>query len=161
MYKYLSWIAVISWMGLIFFLSHQPADASSELSSGFMEIILRPLMILFPNAQFEIDWLHFFIRKNAHFFAYFILGILYVNALKASFKDFEEKDWKLISISLFLSILYAISDEVHQLFIPGRSGEVRDIFIDSSGAFTGIIIYVKIVLKIYERRNRNVKQKSA
>lgn len=144
MNKLLSWVAAICWMMLIFFLSHQPAEASSELSFNFLNLLLRPFMFLFPSMDVQGDWLHFFIRKNAHFFAYFVLGILFANALQATFKGLKKSDWKLLGLSLFLSVLYAISDEIHQLYIPGRSGEIRDVMIDSFGALTGIMLYVKL-----------------
>ncbi|MDY6314114.1 MAG: VanZ family protein, partial [Clostridia bacterium] len=47
-------------------------------------------------------------------------------------------------ISLLCSALYAASDEFHQLFVPGRSGEFRDVCLDSAGALTGILIFILI-----------------
>ncbi|MED1603621.1 VanZ family protein [Alkalihalophilus marmarensis] len=132
----LSWISVLLWMSLIFYLSHQPATESSELSAGVMQLLLTSFEAIIPFIQIETEWFHFLIRKGAHFTAYFILGILLINALRAS----GLSGGKSAVVAFLLSVLYAISDEVHQLFIPGRSGEVGDVLIDSAGAAVGILV---------------------
>lgn len=149
MYKILSWIAVIFWMALIFYLSHQPAAISNEFSSGITEMIINTLENLASSFQFHIEELHHIIRKNAHFFAYLILGMLVLNGLRRS-GVFGKRG---IGIALLICILYAITDEVHQLFIPGRSGEARDVLIDSAGAGTGIVIYL-LISKLVRRRSK-------
>lgn len=135
-----SWIPVLIWMGVIFYLSHQPASESSELSASLAATILYMIEVIIPV---DPDYFHHFVRKSAHFFAYFILGILVVNA-------FRVYNFKYAAYSLFICVLYAISDEVHQLFIPGRSGELRDVLIDGTGAFVGIGVYflIKKVLNL-------------
>ncbi|MCT1905546.1 VanZ family protein [Oceanobacillus sojae] len=138
MYKLLSWIAVIFWMALIFYLSHQPAAISNELSSGITELIVDALEKLASQFQFNIGELHHIVRKNAHFFAYLMLGILVLNGLRRSGVNIKQG----AGIALLICILYAVTDEVHQLYIPGRSGEVRDVLIDSAGASLGIMIYL-------------------
>ena len=90
------------------------------------------------DIDFDVSNFNHIIRKNAHFFAYLILGILVINALKSN----GLKGSKSILIALAICILYAISDEVHQLFIPGRAGQVRDVIIDSAGAIVGINGYI-------------------
>ena len=57
-------------------------------------------------------------------------------------------DKKLVLLSVFLAFLYACSDEIHQLFVPGRSGQVSDVLLDTLGSFTGIMIYKLIYNKI-------------
>ncbi|UNC93967.1 VanZ family protein [Candidatus Contubernalis alkalaceticus] len=135
--KILSWTAVIIWMGLIFYLSHQPAVESSRLSQGITEVIIQAVEKVFPNLEFDLRNLNHFVRKNAHFCAYLILGFLVVKALWIS----GAAGVKGMVLALVICVLYAVSDEVHQMFIPGRSGEVRDVFIDSVGAGIGIGLY--------------------
>ena len=77
------------------------------------------------------------VRKSAHFFLYFVLGILIINL----FKSFELFNYKTILLAILLCFLYACSDEIHQLFIKGRSCEVRDILIDTIGSLSGISVY--------------------
>lgn len=137
-YKRISWLAVILWMAAIFYLSHQPGSASSHLSSGIVTSLLHFLNQLAPGVELDSDVFHTFVRKNAHFFAYFLLCIFSLNAWKAS--GFSGS--KRVMLGLGTSILFAITDEVHQLFIAGRSGEVRDVCIDSAGAGLGVVIYL-------------------
>ena len=139
MYKAISkqrhWILPILWMIIIFMFSNQPATESSKLSSSVTEKFLHFLGQAFPKVNSDIDWWHGFIRKNAHFFIYFVLGGLLV-------KPFKIANVKRPYISAFaFSLLYAISDETHQLFIEGRVGHIRDVIIDSLGALTGISVY--------------------
>ena len=137
-YYKLSWVGVVLWMAVIFYLSHQPAAVSSNLSSDITEFIINAVEDVFPDTGIDIRDLNHIVRKNAHFIAYFILGILMVNAFKGSVLPRRRS----VIWALVFSVLYAMSDEFHQLFIPGRSGEVRDVFIDSTGAFFGIAFFI-------------------
>ena len=76
------------------------------------------------------------VRKTAHFTVYTILGVL----VYLFTRTFEGKNWKKVLISIGFAFLYACSDELHQLFVSGRSGEIKDILIDSCGATFGVII---------------------
>lgn len=143
--KIISWIPVVIWMVLIFYLSHQPASGSNELSSGVMNVFLKTMTSIIPN-DINLGIFHHLIRKSAHFFAYFILGFLIFHALK----NHLDTQWKRATIAFGMSVLYAASDEFHQLFIPGRSGQIGDVFIDSAGSVTGIAVY--IVLGIVSQR---------
>ena len=132
--KVISWLLVILWMALIFYLSHQPATESNSLSTGITERIVAIIERLTSDIDFDVSNFNHIIRKNAHFFAYLVLGILVSDALKGNgFKGSNR-----FIIALAICILYAISDEVHQLFILGRAGQVKDVIIDSVGAVVGI-----------------------
>ena len=76
------------------------------------------------------------VRKTAHFSVYTCLGALIYSLCRT----FEGKNWKKVLISIGLAFLYACSDEVHQVFVSGRSGEIRDVCIDSLGAGFGVCI---------------------
>src|SRR5690554_2698592 len=82
--KLLPWILVILWMVLIFYLSHQPATRSDELSIGVTETIIKAVSKIVPDIEWDIRNFNHIIRKNAHFFIYLGLGVLVVNALKSS-----------------------------------------------------------------------------
>lgn len=121
------------WMAVIFIFSQQPASISSGQSSVFVE----QLHHIVPSIDQQL--LTFIIRKSAHIFAYFILGILIFNALwRIKFSKLTS-GWPAIS-SITICTLYAASDELHQLFISGRSGEARDIIIDSIAASIGVVL---------------------
>ena len=133
------WALVVLWMVLIFYLSHQVADDSAGLSGDLTEIIIGNIEKI-TSVDVDSDLFHHLVRKNAHFFAYFILSVLTLNALKWS--GVTGTRW--MGMAFLICVLYAVTDEVHQLFIPGRSGELKDIFIDSAGALVGIFVYAGI-----------------
>ena len=117
-------------MIFIFILSSFNANDSSS-QSGFIVSIISGIF----NIN-NIDILTVIVRKSAHFTEYFILGILVYNMLKNYNKS--------IYLGIIICFLYAISDEVHQIFSDGRSFQIMDIFIDTIGSITGIYIMKKI-----------------
>ncbi len=143
--KFSRWFFFFFWLGLIFYLSHQAGGESQNLSNHF---------ILWIEKYFSIPWLShfsFFVRKSAHFFLYFILGIITMNLFSNSHFSFFKK----ILFSLFFCFLYACSDEIHQLFIVGRSGKFLDVFIDTCGSFSGILIFIVSSYLLQKRRLKN------
>ncbi|MGD7052915.1 VanZ family protein [Sutcliffiella horikoshii] len=135
-----SWGLVVGWMALIYFLSAQHAEQSANLSGGITEFVNEIVEQVAPDGEFQIDEISFFVRKNAHFFAYLLLAILTLNAVRRS----GGRGWISMGVAFIVSVLYAISDEVHQLFVPGRSGQVSDVLLDSTGALAGIALYAII-----------------
>ena len=126
-------ILPLLWMAVIFILSQQPASVSSGQSGVFVE----QLRHIAPSVDQQL--LTFLVRKGAHIFAYFVLGILTFNALwRVDLSKFKFN--YLVGLSIIVCALYAASDEFHQLFINGRSGEIRDIIIDSCAATVGVFI---------------------
>lgn len=150
MYKLLSWLAAVIWMAVIFYLSHQPATTSSELSSGLTQFMMNTIEIIVPNQDLNGEAFHLYVRKGAHFFAYFMLGILVLHALRCS----KLLGFQCVGFALLICVLYAVSDEVHQLFITGRSGEIRDVLIDSAGSSVGIGVWLvmKRIVKWKKRK---------
>lgn len=121
------------WMVVIFIFSQQPASISSGQSNVFVE----QLHHIVPSIDQQL--LTFMIRKSAHIFAYFILGILLFNALWRVELRKLTFDRPTMS-SIIICALYAASDEFHQLFVSGRSGEIRDIIIDGIAASIGVVL---------------------
>ena len=134
------------WMVVIFMLSHQPASVSSGQSGVFVE----QLHYIAPSIDQQL--LTFLVRKGAHIFAYFVLGILMFNALwRVDLSKFRFNRPAMLSI--IICALYAASDEFHQLFIIGRSGELRDIMIDSCAAMVGVFI-ISIFVRILQKSKK-------
>ena len=77
------------------------------------------------------------VRKCAHFTIYLILGILVISLLS----EYRILNFKTVLYTLLIVFLYACSDEFHQLFVSGRSSEIGDVLIDSSGGFIGSYLY--------------------
>lgn len=147
-------ILIIILCAIIFFFSNQPADKSSNTSGGFIKLILEinPFTKNLEERQkLELqESLSHIVRKGAHFSIYAVLGLLlmtYANTYNISVKE------KLL-ISFIAGTLYAITDEVHQFFVPGRSCEFRDVCIDGSGLLFGIAI-ILICNKIKKRGRTN------
>ena len=147
--KIITLILVLLWMILAFNLSNQVAQNSSELSGGLTRKILEVLHMLDGKTIEQQETIETIIRKLAHFFLYALGGILillHINLYKIT-------DKRKVIISWILGTTYAITDELHQLFVPGRSGEIRDVFIDSLGIIIGIII-IRLLLKMIKRGKR-------
>lgn len=147
-------IVVIAIMAFIFFQSALPADLSSEESGRVVDLIVR----LFQGvAPIDRETLVFIVRKGAHFTEYMILGGFLVPAVK---------EWMAVDttpvpvvrerITAWLAgTLYAVTDEIHQSFVPGRSCELRDMGIDSCGVLAGVLV-VSLVIWFKEHRSLNV-----
>jgi VanZ family protein len=134
------WTLTFVWMGIIFYLSNQPAVQSSQLSSGVTKKFVSIIENFAPGIEnFEFNSLETCIRKNAHFMAYLVLGGLTLMSLKLG------NIKKAALMALLICIFYAISDEFHQLFVFGRSCQFSDVLIDTTGALLGIFLAVKIV----------------
>jgi VanZ family protein len=132
--KFLSILSVIACMIVIFIFSNQNGSTSSGVSNNVYNvakhiIILKKLLAIFP------------IRKVAHFTLYFILGLLTSNMVRLCFSH----KFTFI-ITLVLNFLYACSDEIHQLFIEGRTSSFRDVLIDTSGACLALILFTLVLL---------------
>lgn len=123
-------------MFLIFLMSSFDATESTNQSNFIVNIITNIFKIE------NIELLSFIIRKLAHFTEYLILGLLVANMFTKNNIN------NLYLISIILCIIYATSDEIHQLFVPGRACQLRDILIDSIGSITGVYLYKLINTKI-------------
>lgn len=138
MKKCIKLVLLIAMMSLIFYFSSQVADESTVTTNGVIDIIYNAYHYIFKDNALSINefTLKFFtpIRKLAHFSEFGLLGILaYINI-----KEYINKHHVLYSI--IFSGLYAISDEVHQIFVPGRGCTLMDMLIDTSGATFAILL---------------------
>lgn len=133
---------------IIFGFSNQDGEESSSISRKVTEYIVS----LLPNIQNETDRTfliengEIIVRKLAHFSIYTIVGILMMSFMNT----FRLETYKKIWTSLLVGVIYAISDECHQIFIPGRGPAVTDVLIDTFGVLFGIIIVI-VVISIYAK----------
>ncbi|HIR48740.1 MAG TPA: VanZ family protein [Candidatus Faecimonas gallistercoris] len=131
---------VILCMMIIFYFSQDTGIQSTKKSDG---VILEVSSFLgvhdlsMKEQQFLIDTFVVPVRKSAHFLIYLVLGITLISFLR----EFLLSPHKLVLISIFLAFLYACSDEVHQLFVIGRSGQFSDVVLDTIGASVGVLFY--------------------
>ena len=125
--KKLSIILVILWMLLIFYYSSMNGVVSTNQSEGLVSFFAK--LIHYTG---DVNTLRYIVRKIAHIVEYLVLGILVYNM----FKYHNVKN--IVIVSLLICVLYATSDEIHQLFISERTGKIIDVFIDSIGSLLGI-----------------------
>lgn len=125
------YFAVILWMAIIFSFSAQDGSASLESSDGVMYALLESFDSLLGSLP--VERLSFYVRKCAHFFAYFVLGVLTSCALSQSLCT-----RRAVASSLGVCVFYAATDELHQYFVPGRACRLFDVGVDSLGALCGI-----------------------
>lgn len=138
--KVISWILLIIWLFIIFYLSNQTGSISGGNSSHIIYNILSFFKI--SNIDNIIEIIHNPLRECMHAFEYFVLGILVINLLK----QYGVKK-NIVLISILLCFIYSVTDEIHQLFVPNRTFEYLDIFLDLIGSLLGSYIF-KIVRKI-------------
>jgi VanZ family protein len=91
-----------------------------------------------------------FVRKNAHAFEYIVLAIL----VSSSFFAFNKRGKAYIIYILFICLFYAVTDEFHQSFVPGRTSLASDILIDFSGAIIGTTIFYLLYYKVIKRSGK-------
>lgn len=137
-------MAIVFWAGLIFYFSSRPTG-QSEGQSLYVSIILQQMLAYgFPQVMhIDLDIFDGVIRKMAHFFLYFCLGLLTIKAWCWR----KDRSWV---YALFFCFCYAVTDEFHQSFVPGRSAEIHDVLLDTIGSFTGIMV-IFFLRKIWRR----------
>lgn len=125
--------------GLIWWFSAQNADESGSMSDSIVYAIVKATAgrgVSEKTVMTITEMLTFYFRKFAHFFIYTVFSVTMFSFIRR----FRIKKISMPFISSAICILYAISDEIHQYFVPGRSCEARDVFIDSCGILTGLVI---------------------
>ncbi len=133
--KYLAWIPAIAMAVIIFCFSAQPADQSTETSDFVSQIFLwiGTRMGLFsgePEQYAEmLEAMSMPVRKCAHISEYAVFHVTILYALHQW--GFRGRKW--LTAGFFLVFFYACTDEIHQLFVPGRSGQFTDVMIDCVG----------------------------
>lgn len=153
-------ILTLGVMGAIFYFSAQNATESSEMSMGFIRMFITGKLLevmSYESVEMIQAGMETIVRKSAHFTIYMCLGFCYCMTLYFSGK--MNKKSLLFIFSLLFCIFYAITDEVHQLFVEGRSGEVRDVLIDSAGGVLGIGVAL-FVQKIWSKLVDKAKTKA-
>lgn len=129
---------LIIWMIVIFLFSNQNADNSQSTSDKVATSIVDTAEVV-TNQEIPIEDRENFIedtrvliRKSAHFMLYFVLGIFtYLTFTSYSIS-------KPVLFSIIFCFLYACSDEIHQMFLDGRTAKIMDIFIDTCGSCLAI-----------------------
>ena len=177
--KKLSLILCILWMGFIFYNSSQSGLESNNKSKSIINQILydndkdygvKNILIMSGGKSETTDYIgdesgniayddyyntylqniNIILRKGAHLFEFLILAILVAWVMGS----YEIKGRKASVYVLFIVLLYAVSDEFHQLFVPGRTARVQDILIDFIGGIIGTVIFYTLKSKFKLSKNK-------
>lgn len=130
-----------AWLGFIWVAS------TGEFSAGNTSLIVRPLVLwIYPNAtEAELASIHFLTRKAAHFCEYAVLAFLARRAFITSGSEWVRRHW--FQLGLALVVVNSLLDELHQAFVPSRTGSIYDSAIDVLGGLT-----VLAILKMRDNR---------
>ena len=145
----------ISIMVFIFVQSAMPDVVSAEESNFIVRIItgiIEKTNIGITNEEM----ISFLVRKTAHFTEYAVFGAsIYLTA-----QQFFFRKWWIAVLSWLAGTLYAVSDEIHQIFVPGRFGQVTDVMIDSCGVALGVLITFLILSAVSKKKSGNMDSNS-
>ena len=144
-------LLIIIWLIVIFYFSSMDTYESNGDSKEVVSVVVDKAIDVSNSSISDnkkediVNVLNLPIRKLAHFSLYFILSILFM-VFFMSFNKFNLR--YVILISIIFCFIYACSDEYHQTFINGRTGQFSDVIIDTIGASVGSIIYSIVYKKI-------------
>lgn len=154
--SYFWWLLLLFWLGVIFIFSSQPYQVqdirpflAQHVDRAWVEAKLGDWTFIYEGREISIAtrgvpaFLEFLIRKVAHIVAFAILALVTWLILH---RRWPRLGWRTYPIAFFLTILYAILDEVHQYFTPGRLASWTDVMIDGAGALVVLIIIALIQL---------------
>lgn len=147
---------VLLWMGTIFYLSSMNTNESNGRSkvivSDIVEIVGKITHREYTLKEKEalVEKFNKPIRKCAHASVYFVLSILVLNFLLAFHSNLEKKYVLVFFMTIFICFLFALTDEYHQTFVYGRTGQFSDVLIDTSGA----LIATSIFTILYKRKKK-------
>ncbi|MBO5573590.1 MAG: VanZ family protein [Clostridium sp.] len=139
-------LLAILWMGVIFWFSSRNAELSAMDSTRIGRAIAEMLAKGFTGwdesakEAFVLSVDHA-VRKTAHFLEYMILGIL----LSGVFAEYRMRPLRWMKRVWISGTLYAVTDELHQIFTPGRSCQLSDVILDSCGVAAGILLALLVL----------------
>lgn len=139
-----SWLPVILWAAIIFFFSSNP-DPYRFLPASWRSAV--PIPAISNSSAAEL------LGQILHFVEYAVLSFLIARALHSSgrgaraFHQSKTDTPKIPALVVIIAMLYALSDETHQLFVPGRAFQVIDLIIDFLGSLFGVYLYSRLKIK--------------
>lgn len=154
-------LAVVCMIVIFSFSSQNCVDTNSlshEVTSKISGIIFSGYYQLDAETQnIMTEQLNLFIRKMAHFSLYFILG--FMSALSVFLAT--HKYLKSFVSGIIICLIYGSLDEIHQMYVPGRTPLVRDVIIDTAGGVCGIVLCIMIISVIFNFKQVYTEKKTA
>lgn len=154
-------IASIVTAALIFWFSSKKGDDSRAMSNLVTLHVAQTLRPDFMNMsararQSYLETLSTIVRKNAHFCEFMLLGFNLMGTMRFYFPELSDGGCRLRAMGI--AVLYAVSDELHQLFINERAGQLLDVLIDSAGSLTGTLV-MTLCLVLLVRMTRRPRER--
>lgn len=138
--KIIKFLIVLFLMAFIFSLSADTGSQSTKKSDSIIvktcEVLLGRKLTIVEKDKYINKYVKI-VRKSAHLFLYFLLGLSIISFIK----EFTIISYRSIILTILIVFVYAISDEVHQMFVNGRSGEILDVVIDTIGGVVASFSY--------------------
>lgn len=132
-----AWIPALIWLGII------AIESTGLLSSENTGRFLYPLLhFLFGVDPLRFALWHFLLRKSGHVVGYGILSVLLFRAWRATIPVLKHSRWSMVwaRVALFMTALVASLDELHQSFLPSRTGTIRDVLLDSAAGLAAQVV---------------------
>lgn len=141
---------VVLWALILITLSSQSYEEQSLtpilvlFNTPFWYELLDGISFMYGGSKVSVQtagvdgFLEFFIRKGAHLFVFFVFGFLMFGVWRV----YRRKTWKACLGALLCVVLFAGTDEIHQMFTDGRSAMVEDVIIDTIGGFLGVLFFM-------------------
>lgn len=143
----------------IFCFSSQDGEESSTISRKVTTAVTQNVKKIqdmdSKQRELTLDKIEHVIRKIAHFSIYTLVGIL----MMALMSTYDIAKRKQILISIFIGMMYATSDEIHQYFVPERTALFTDVLIDTTGVCLGaliVLVALQIYIKIRKKRQKSI-----
>lgn len=154
--RFMAAIPMLCMMVIIFLFSAKTATESDGTSIPIAQVFLNIYQRIFGSMgadsyDITLRVANVLIRKAAHVTEYGILSIFVSYYIWVS----GHRGKSFYIITLLISVGYAVTDEIHQLFVPGRSGRITDVLIDSVGCILGVLLFLLICHLI---NNRSLKK---
>ena len=151
---------ILCLMAFIFWHSSKPGSDSYDESG---EIVGDVLDVVAPEINEDMssdgwqrrDTIHLWFRKGVHLCIFAALSFCATLLLSS----YDIKRWAVAIFSIAFTILYAVSDEVHQHFVPGRKGALFDVGVDSLGAVVGWACAILAIWLFWNVQRRKQKTK--
>ena len=154
----ISWILVILWMITIFYLSSMNSEVSNTKSKTTINKVVTTTIettnkdISQDKVNSIVNILNKPLRKCMHSIVFFILVVLLINA----FYNTNIRNYKAYVFSIIISFIYACTDEYHQLFVLGRTGQFTDVLIDTIGVLLGCLVFYGVYRVINKNRKNKI-----
>lgn len=140
---------------LILILGNQQAAVSNNLSKEIAKILIGTTSKIGLELDWSIDGANSIIRDAAHFGLYMVMGLSVASLLYRS----GVRGLRCILLALMITVILAISDELRQMFVPGRGAEVKDVLMDAKGALSGVALFALSKVTLRKKCEEKVENK--